>query len=84
LTGRCRGDQVSINDGLGKLADGVVILGAAFGADNVIVVVFCSPAANKSGTKAGDIVRGLCTKLGGKGGGKDVAGLDEALRGMPR
>lgn len=50
--------------------NGVVILGAAFGADKVSVVAACAPAAVKAGMQAGKIVSALCGKLGGKGGGK--------------
>ncbi len=80
---RALGSQV-----LGKLGEGVVILGAAFGSDKVSVAAFCSPAAVKGGSQAGRIVGEVCAKLGGKGGGKpdfamgggkDAAGLDAAL-----
>jgi alanyl-tRNA synthetase len=54
---------------LAKLSEGVVQLGAAIG-DKASVAAFCSPAAIKAGKQAGQIVRDLCTKLGGKGGGK--------------
>jgi alanyl-tRNA synthetase len=54
---------------LAKLGDGVVQLGAAFG-EKATVVVFCSPAAIKSGLQAGKIASELSAKLGGKGGGK--------------
>ena len=83
---RALGSQI-----LGKLGDGVVILGASFGADKVSVAAFCSPAAIKSGQQAGKIVGEVCGKLGGKGGGKpdfamgggkDAAGLDAALAGI--
>jgi alanyl-tRNA synthetase len=80
---RALGSQV-----LGKLGEGIVILGAAFGADKVSVAAFCSPAAVKAGHQAGKIVGEVCGKLGGKGGGKpdfamgggkDAASLDGAL-----
>jgi len=61
---RSLGSQV-----LNKLGEGVVTLGAAF-SDKASVVAFCSPAAIKAGHQAGKIVGELCTKLGGKGGGK--------------
>jgi alanyl-tRNA synthetase len=54
---------------LGKLGEGVVQLGAAFG-EKASVVAFCSPAAVKAGHAAGKIVQELSQKLGGKGGGK--------------
>ncbi len=54
---------------LAKLGEGVVQLGAAIG-DKASVAAFCSPAAIKAGKQAGQIVRDLCGKLGGKGGGK--------------
>jgi alanyl-tRNA synthetase len=74
---------------LAKLGEGVVQLGAAIG-DKASVAAFCSPAAIKAGKQAGQIVRDLCTKLGGKGGGKpdfamgggkDTAKLAEVLAG---
>ncbi|MFT3828480.1 MAG: alanine--tRNA ligase [Opitutaceae bacterium] len=74
---------------LAKLGEGVVQLGAAIG-DKASVAAFCSPAAIKAGKQAGQIVRELCTKLGGKGGGKpdfamgggkDTAKLAEVLAG---
>jgi len=80
---RALGSQI-----LGKLGEGVVILGAAFGTDKVSVAAFCSSAAVKAGQQAGKIVGEVCAKLGGKGGGKpdfamgggkDAAGLDGAL-----
>jgi alanyl-tRNA synthetase len=73
---------------LGKLGDGVVTLGAAFG-EKASVVAFCSPAAIKAGHQAGKLVQELSFKIGGKGGGKpefamgggkDVAKLAEVLR----
>ena len=50
--------------------NGVVVLGAAFGADKVSVVAACAPGAVKAGTAAGRLVSELCGRLGGKGGGK--------------
>lgn len=50
--------------------NGVVALGAAFGADKVSVVAACAPGAVKAGTQAGKLVSAICAKLGGKGGGK--------------
>ncbi len=55
---------------LGKLGEGVVVLGAAFGADKVSLVAFASPAAIKAGHQAGKIIGTLTAQLGGKGGGK--------------
>lgn len=91
-----RVDVASPNDlrGLGadllqKLGgDAVVVLGSAADADKVTVVALCSEGAIKQGHKAGDIVRDLTARLGGKGGGKpdfamgggkDAAGLKDAL-----
>jgi len=54
---------------LGKIGDGVVALGAAFG-EKASVVAFASPAAIKAGHQAGKIVSELSLELGGKGGGK--------------
>ena len=55
---------------LAKLGEGVVVLGAAFGADKVSLVAFASPAAIKAGHQAGKIIAALTVQLGGKGGGK--------------
>ncbi|MCH6256609.1 alanine--tRNA ligase [Puniceicoccaceae bacterium K14] len=54
---------------IGKLGEGVVVLGAEI-KGKVSVVAFASPDAIKAGHKAGDIVRSLTSQLGGKGGGK--------------
>ncbi len=79
---RALGSQV-----LGKLGEGVVQLGAAFG-EKATVVAFCSPAAVKAGHQAGKLVAEMSTKMSGKGGGKpdfamgggrDVAKLPAAL-----
>jgi len=79
---RALGAQVA-----GKIGDGVVVLGAAFG-DKATVVAFCSPSAIKAGHQAGKIIGALSVKLGGKGGGKpdfamgggrEVAQLAEVL-----
>lgn len=74
---------------LGKIGEGVVVLGAAFG-DKATVVALCSPAAIKAGHQAGKLVNELSLKLGGKGGGKadfamgggrDVAQLEAVITG---
>ena len=52
-----------------QLDNGVVILGATFGA-KVSVVAFCSQAAIAAGFKAGQLVAERAAALGGKGGGK--------------
>ncbi len=54
---------------LGKLGEGVVVLGAAING-KVSVVAFASPSAIEAGHKAGDIIRALTSQLNGKGGGK--------------
>jgi len=54
---------------VGKLGDGVVLLGAAFG-EKASIVAFCSPAAVKAGLQAGKLVAERSAQLGGKGGGK--------------
>jgi len=54
---------------LGKLGEGVVQLGAAFG-EKATVVAFCSPAAIAAGHQAGKLVSALSAQIGGKGGGK--------------
>jgi alanyl-tRNA synthetase len=55
---------------LGKLGEGVVVIGAAFGPEKVSLVAFASPAAIKAGHQAGKIISALTAQLGGKGGGK--------------
>lgn len=52
-----------------KLGESVVVLAAEIG-DKISVVAIASPKAIEHGHKAGDIVRNLTSKLGGKGGGK--------------
>jgi alanyl-tRNA synthetase len=52
-----------------KLGESVVLLAAEFG-DKVSVAAVSSPKAIEQGYKAGDIVRDLTARLGGKGGGK--------------
>jgi alanyl-tRNA synthetase len=54
---------------IGKLGEGIVVLGAALG-EKASIVTLCSPAAIKAGHQAGKIVGALSQKLGGKGGGK--------------
>lgn len=54
---------------LGKLGEGVVVLGAEI-KGKVSVVTFCSKEAIAAGHMAGDIVRKLTAKLDGRGGGK--------------
>ncbi len=54
---------------LGKLGEGVVTLGAAFG-EKTSLVAFCSPAAIKAGHQAGKLIGQLAAQLDGKGGGK--------------
>jgi len=71
-----------------KLGPSVVILGGVFG-KKVTVLALCSPEAVEKGVKAGDLIRDLTAKLGGKGGGKpdfamgggtDADALDGALK----
>jgi alanyl-tRNA synthetase len=52
-----------------KLGESVVVLATEFG-DKVSIVTVSSSKAIEQGYKAGDIVRDLTSKLGGKGGGK--------------
>ena len=54
---------------LGKLGEGVVVLGANING-KVSVVALCSKDAISAGHKAGDIIRNLTSQLNGKGGGK--------------
>ena len=52
-----------------KLGESIVVLASEVG-DKISVVAVSSPKAVEQGYKAGDIVRDLTAKLGGKGGGK--------------
>lgn len=72
-----------------KLGPSVVVLGSAL-QDKVTLVAVCTPEAIAKGIKAGDIIRELAPKVGGKGGGKpdfamgggkDPSALDSALAG---
>ncbi|MDQ8183998.1 alanine--tRNA ligase [Pelagicoccus sp. SDUM812002] len=72
---------------IGKLGEGVVILGAEV-KGKVSIVAFSSGNAIAAGHKAGDIIRDLTAKLGGRGGGKpdfamggatDVDSLEKTL-----
>ena len=61
-----RGLAVQISKALGE---GVIVLAGTFGPKGSLLCM-CSPEAIKAGHKAGDIVRDLTGKLGGRGGGK--------------
>ncbi|MCG8528306.1 MAG: alanine--tRNA ligase [Opitutales bacterium] len=52
-----------------EVKEGVVLIGAELD-DKVSIVCLCSDDAIKAGLKAGDILREVAGKLGGKGGGK--------------
>ncbi|MDQ8204505.1 alanine--tRNA ligase [Pelagicoccus sp. SDUM812003] len=76
---------------IGKLGEGVVVLGAEV-KGKVSVVAFSSQEAIKAGHKAGDIIRDLTAKLDGRGGGKpdfamggaaNVSALEETLKAFP-
>ncbi len=54
---------------IGKLGEGVVVLGAEV-KGKVSIVAFASQSAIGAGHKAGDIIRDLTAKLDGRGGGK--------------
>ncbi len=54
---------------IGKLGEGVVVLGAEV-KGKASIVAFSSQAAIQAGHKAGDIIRNLTSQLDGKGGGK--------------
>ena len=77
---------------LGKLGEGIVVLGAEV-KGKASVVAFCSKDAIGAGHKAGDIVRELTSKLDGKGGGKpdfamgggtNVTKLEEVINSFQR
>ena len=54
---------------LGKVGEGIVVLGADFGG-KASIVAFCSQGVINEGYSANDIVRTLTAQLNGKGGGK--------------
>lgn len=69
---------------------GVIVLGTVIG-ERVTILALCSKEAIEEGHKAGDIIRDLSGKLGGKGGGKadfamgggnDINALDDALQSL--
>ena len=71
-----------------KLGPSVILLGSHFGSKGTVVAL-CSAEAIAAGYKAGDLIRNLTAKLGGKGGGKPdfamggiakVPNLDEELQ----
>ncbi len=73
---------------IGKLGEGVVVLGAEI-KGKVSIVAFSSETAIAAGHKAGDIIRDLTAKLDGRGGGKpdfamggaaNVAALESTLK----
>jgi len=77
---------------LGKLGEGIVVLGAEV-KGKASVVAFCSKDAIGAGHRAGDIVRELTSKLDGKGGGKpdfamgggtNVTKLEEVINSFQR
>lgn len=61
-----------------KVENSVVVLGISDG-KKASVLALCSDGAIQKGIKAGDIIRDLTSKLGGKGGGKP----DFAMGGAP-
>ena len=71
----------------GQLGESLVVLGARING-KISLCAQASPAAVEAGHKAGDIIRELTARLGGKGGGKptfamggapDNESLEEAL-----
>ena len=73
---------------LGRLGEGVVVLGAAIGG-KATVVAFASPRAIEAGHQAGTIIARLAGELDGRGGGKpdfamgggkDVSRLPEVMK----
>lgn len=70
-----RGLALSLSSDLGE---GVVALGATIG-EKLSLVVLCTPKAVEHDYRAGDIMRELASRLGGKGGGKP----DFAMGGAP-
>jgi alanyl-tRNA synthetase len=64
---------------LGKMTGAAVVVLAVEVGDRVQIVAVCNSEANAMGKQAGTIVRDLCQKIGGKGGGKP----DFAMAGAP-
>ena len=72
-----------------KLGEGVVVLASAQGSDKVNLIAMVTPEAEKSGAHAGNIIKAVAGLVGGGGGGrpnmaqaggKNPAGIDEALK----
>jgi alanyl-tRNA synthetase len=87
-----KGDLRTAGDRLrDKLGSGVVVLGAEIDGKPSLIALVTQDAIGK-GIKAGDLVRESARHIDGKGGGrpdlaeaggKDAAGLDAALAGVP-
>ncbi len=78
------GDQLK-----GKLGEGVIVLASSQGQDKVNLIVMVTPEAEKKGAHAGNIIKAIAGLVGGGGGGrpnmaqaggKNVAGIDAALK----
>ncbi len=72
-----------------KLSEGVVVLASSQGADKVNLIVMATPAAEKAGCHAGNIIKAIAGLVGGGGGGrpnmaqaggKNAAGIEAALK----
>jgi len=92
VVGAVEGDDAkalrTLSDAIEQQVGECVLLLAGRGKERASLLVIASDAAIKRGVKAGDILRGLAERVGGKGGGKPQiaqgqapvgAGLGEAL-----
>jgi len=78
----------SLSDAVRKKHGQAVVVLAGRGTDGVALLATATDAAVQAGIKAGDLLRGVATAIGGKGGGRPQmaqgrapsdAGLEEAL-----
>ena len=72
-----------------KLGEGVVVLASSEGADKATLIVTATEQAMKAGAHSGNLIKAIAGCIGGGGGGrpnmaqaggKNPAGIDEALK----
>ncbi len=73
----------------GQIGSGIVVLASSQGADKVNLIAMATDDAIKAGAHAGNLIKEIASFVGGGGGGrpnmaqaggKNVAGIDEALK----
>jgi len=73
----------------GQIGSGIVVLASSQGADKVNLIAMATDDAIKAGAHAGNLIKEIASLVGGGGGGrpnmaqaggKNVAGIDEALK----